>query len=153
MYWKISSMFTLIGSLPSRSSTATAFILLKETCPFASWNTPGKVLSSHFVSLQILRISLLSSTRAVGIAKRIWSMLYFSTFAMMLSRPPTIGTPSVRRPHLFGLSSITQHGFAVALTDVFSSLSIICPAAPAPMIMVLCVAIASFSRLARSSVI
>ena len=48
-------------------------------------------------------------------------MLYFSTFAMMLSRPPTIGTPSVRRPHLFGLSSITQHGLAVALTDVFSS--------------------------------
>lgn len=33
------------------------------------------------------------------------------------------------------------------------SLSLSCPAAPAPMIMVLCVAIASFSRLARSSVI
>ena len=63
----------------------------------------------------------------------IWSILYFSAASMMLSLPPTIGMPSIRRPHLLGLSSITQTGLAFASLDTLSSFRITSPAAPAPI--------------------
>jgi len=44
-----------------------------------------------------------------------------------------------------------QRGTASAASLVFSSRSTACPAAPAPMIMALCTALAFFRRLADSS--
>ena len=69
----------------------------------------------------------------------------------MTLRPPTTGTPSMVRPHLLGSSSMMQRGTASAASLVFSSRSTACPAAPAPMIMALCTALAFLRRLADSS--
>ena len=66
--------------------------------------------------------------------KRMPISYYMMTDSIMESRPPSIGTPSINRPHLFTLSSITQTGFAVDSAEFFSSLIITCPAAPAPII-------------------
>ena len=100
----------------------------------------------------MFKMSRFSLGEAVGMAKRIWSIWYFFTADRMLSRPPTMGTPSMNRPHLLELSSMTQQGLAAASVELFSSFRMTCPAAPAPITMAFFRGLAFFSRRVRSRV-
>ena len=136
MYWKICSISTWIVSLPSRSSTVTSLICASDTSPCTNWYAPGSIFSSHFVSLHRFRISLFASALAVGIAKRIVLIWYFSTAEKIDALPPTIGTSSIFLPHLFLLSSIMHCGVPLIRLEVFNSRSRFFPASPAPITII-----------------
>ena len=55
----ISSLFTFISSLSSKSLISTSLNLV-TTSPLYNWNKPGTVCNLQPVSLQIFKISLLS---------------------------------------------------------------------------------------------
>ena len=95
IYVFIPSLSNVIGSLPSKSSTSTSFILLIVASPLIISYIPGIICNLHVVFLHILIISVFSSVSNVGIAIIITSISYSLTKSGISYLFPTTLTPEI----------------------------------------------------------
>ena len=131
-YWEISSRSIFTRRLPSRSSSVKSRISAASTCRSSRLCTTGRILTFSFELRAISTISLTTVESADGIAiNSADAPVRWATFAISF-RPPSTGTPEMRKRWVLGLSSRNATGKYCELGLRSIVLTIWIPPSPAP---------------------